>query len=232
MIEISDEVGYLPLNLVLMLVIMFWVPRPKCMRGWLILSFEALFCTAVTLVAICTSRAFDNMMTEHECHSDLCTAVDKLCDGGGGDAFDSCLNRVRWAVPCTLVALGLAKIAIRKLVVRSKAMRAALQGPTTSQTRKELRRLEKEMTDVYPADEVMYDAIDNGQQRTSSFKIVRMMLDPDARLRTPDPIDRYNAIIQLVRRAGFDIKQLQRHMILRATLEHMWASLPPTKRAE
>ena len=104
--------------------------------------------------------------------------------------------------------------------------------PGAVQTRAEVARLEREMRDVYPDRDAVYDTqFRDGKMQPLAFLLFRLLIDPGRRLRIPDPVQRYNAIVaeefsRARYKAGFPVGDLPRHMILNVTLEHLRAILP------
>ena len=141
-------------------------------------------------------------------------------------------------VSATCVArTGPAKAAAQEA---ARERRASQQGavPSMAATRAEARILEREMTITYPDKHAHYDTlIDNGDMLYMSHLLLEKMMNPRARLLTPNPLERYNKLAKLVAKrmtqnhgnAHFDVGALQRHMILRATLAHVKALIPRGK---
>ena len=110
----------------------------------------------------------------------------------------------------------------RLAVAKARAARLARKAPTRAQTRAEVARLERELSEHYPDAAARYDVIlRSGHAMTASFRILKAMLAPEGRLRFPDPIARYNRLADALHKAepAIAVADFQRHMILRATLE-------------
>jgi len=112
----------------------------------------------------------------------------------------------------------------RKALLRAKAQRSEVRPtPSDAQTLAEIRRLEGELKHA-PQDAVL-GAGDEGVSMRVSLRVLTKIIDPAARLRTPDPLERYGAEMVAIRQIDrrFDTSLIQRCMVLTATLAHLKA---------
>ena len=164
---------------------------------------------------------------------------DRACAGLPGKGASEYDVRVRTAcVPARGLALELARQRRSRDAANKSGVGTAAAGPTMQATRAEIRALEKELSASYPDPNAVYDqALREGGTITLSHAILRRMMDPRQRLREPDPVKRYNALTEIVRKtaddkAGFNTGLLQRNMVMRALLSHLLAlaGVPPSKK--
>lgn len=156
---------------------------------------------------------------------------DTLCANKPGKPTD---YRVRVSASCVLRD-GPAKQAAQQDDRLRKANATPAMVPTMAATRKEAAVLEREMAIAYPDKHARYDTVlDNGDMLHLSHLVLEKMMQPRTRILMPDPLERYNKLTQrlvgVVRKHGdtrLDIGAMQRHMILRATLAHLRATLNP-----
>jgi hypothetical protein len=151
---------------------------------------------------------------------------DRMCNKGPGTP-----EQYRLRVSATCVATsGAAKLASD--AKRRKANTVVLI-PSVTATRSEIARIERELRVAYPNPRARYDApLADGGILSVSFLVLEKMLAPAERMKTPDPLERYNRLVdQIVTHGRFsriDPGTIQRHTVLRATLHHLRALLAQT----
>jgi hypothetical protein len=155
---------------------------------------------------------------------------DRLCAGKPGKLGD---YRVRLSATCVATA-GAGKAAAAAATKAARERKAAKAGavPSAAATRAEIRILEREIAVAYPDPKTRYDVMhESGDAMAWSHLVLAKMIDPRIRLLTPDPLLRYAKEAELVRKSAdaaakksyFDVRDLQRHTIMRATLAHLRA---------
>ena len=144
---------------------------------------------------------------------------DRVCASKPGAPEEYRLRVGATCVPVSGKALAAKEEAKKKKATPGKRY-------TPAQVRAEIKALEGEMARSYPEEAtVRYDAQADGEAVAVSFSIFRAMLSPEMRARHPEPVERFNALIKILKKKepGVDVTAIQRHMVLRATLEHLMA---------
>jgi hypothetical protein len=117
--------------------------------------------------------------------------------------------------------------ALRSAKALRRVRREARAFPTDAQTGTEIRQLERALVEAPP--DLRLGKADGGRTMEVSFRVLAELIDPVRRLRTTDPVERYNATMTTIQRTpgnnGFNIKAVQRRMVYRVALEHLRASL-------
>jgi hypothetical protein len=146
---------------------------------------------------------------------------DRVCAKKPGSPDDYRLRVGATCVPVSGKGLALANEEKQK-----KKAAARNKRYTPAQVRAEVKALEREMARSYPEEAtVRYDALADGEAVAVSFSILRAMLSPEMRAAHHDPVERFNALIKILKKKepGIDVTAIQRHMVMRATLEHLMA---------